>query len=283
MSTPLGFSSPVLDGTVSGATAILTLKRPERLNALSRQLIEDLASAFRSLELDDNIRAIVLTGAARKDGRPCFCAGGDLHEMASGGAAAIGEREYDLVREVSGLVSGDYFGRFGIRRLLESLDEFPKIVIAAIDGICTAGGLELALSCDMRIVATGAEISDLHLADLGHSGGAAGTSRLSRLVGPSKAKELILLGRAIDGAEAVHIGLANLMVSSDALVQTAVSVGNEIATRNPLAVRIIKALANASPDLSRSDALRYDYLCWSTQMAFTGGFSGAEKFRARRA
>ena len=264
--------------TTADNVRVATLNRPERLNALSRDVIVALGQLLRDTEDDEQVRVLVITGAPRRDGRPCFCAGADLKELAAAGAAGVGEREYDLVREVGALAGGDHLGTEGFRNVLHRIETFPKPVIAAIDGPCTAGGIELALSCDLRLVADTAEVSDLHVTNVFHTGGGGATSRLSRLLGPARAKEMIFLGRVLDGAEAFRMGFASAVVPSGELLDRAVAMGREIARRDPIALRLAKALADAAPDLSRDEALRYDYLCWTAQMMTTGGYAGAKAF-----
>ena len=178
---------------------------------------------------------------------------------------------------------GDHLGATGFRNVLQRIETFPKPVIAAIDGPCTAGGIELALSCDLRIVADTAQISDLHVTNVFHTGGGGATSRLSRLLGPARAKEMIFLGRVLDGAEAFRMGFATAVVPSAELVDRALDMAHEIARRHPIALRMTKALADAAPDMTREQALRYDYLCWTAQMMTTGGYAGAQAFADRSA
>jgi enoyl-CoA hydratase len=262
--------------------ATLVLNRPHRLNALDRALIEQLVDALDRFESDDDVRVLLLTGSPRTDGRPCFCAGADLKELAAGGAAAVGERDADLVREVAGAFDGDHLGATGFRRVLHRIETFPKPVIAAIDGPCTAGGIELALACDLRLASETAQISDLHVTNLAHTGGGGATSRLSRLIGPARAKEMIFLGLVLDGHEAFRMGVVNRVVAPDELLPAARAMGVEAAKRHPVALRVAKALADAAVDLDHDKALRYDYLCWTTQMMATGGFDGAQQFTAGR-
>jgi enoyl-CoA hydratase/carnithine racemase len=273
--------APVLDVTHDGPVCILTLSRPGRLNALSGELITTLGTELDLIEADDATRVVVITGGPRSDGRPCFSAGADLHELAEGGAAAVSERDFDIVRDVAGIVRGDHLGRSGFRRVLTRIEEFGKPVIAAIDGVCTAGGLELALSCDLRVVAQTAQISDLHVTTTAHTGGAGATSRLSRLVGAAKAKEMIFLGLVVDGTEAHRIGFANRVVPSSALLDEVKAMAAETATRHPIALRMAMALADAAHDLDHDHALRYDHLAWTAQMMTTGGYQGARRFTDR--
>jgi enoyl-CoA hydratase/carnithine racemase len=179
---------------------------------------------------------------------------------------------------VTGTDGGDHLGAQGFRNVLNRIEAFPKPVIAAIDGVCTAGGLELALSCDLRVVAETAQVSDLHVKTMAHTGGGGATSRLSRLVGPAKTKEMIFLGLVLDGHEAWRIGFANRVVPSEELMSTVTAMAVETAKRHPIALRVAMALADAAPDLDHDRSLRYDYLCWTTQMETTGGYDGAKGF-----
>jgi enoyl-CoA hydratase/carnithine racemase len=273
-------SQDILTETVDGVR-IVTLNRPHRLNAFSKEQLQGLSRALDEIEEDADSHVMVITGSPRPDGRPCFCAGADLKELAKGGAASMGERDYDLARDVAGLVMGDYLGASGVRALQARMETFPKILIAAIDGVCTAGGLEIAMSCDIRVVAETAQISDLHVKNVFMTGGGGATSMLTRLIGPSKAKELILLGMTIDGVEAHRIGLANRVVPSSELMKETLAIAVEIGKRNPLAIRMVKAIANAVQDLDREHVARYDYLCRSAQMTLAGrGYEGARHFAA---
>jgi len=273
--------APELLIEIDDGLATLVLHRPQRLNALNRALIAALVDALDRFEHDDDVRVLLITGSPRPDGRPCFCAGADIKELASGGATAVGEREHDLVREVAGAFDGDHLGTRGFRSVLTRIEAYPKPVLAAIDGPCTAGGIELALACDLRVASETAQISDLHVTNMAHTGGGGATSRLSRLIGPARAKEMMFLGLVVDGNEAFRIGLANRVVAPDELLPTAQGMGRAAAKRHPIALRIAKALADAAVDLDHDKALRYDYLCWTTQMLTTGGFDSAKQFVAR--
>jgi enoyl-CoA hydratase/carnithine racemase len=280
--TPSETEEEVLHVEHIDGIALLTMARPRRLNAFNRPLISAFKDAFDRFERDGDTRVVVVTGGPRADGRPCFCAGADVHEAVAHGSAGTGEREFDLAREVAGVFDGDHLGARGIRHLWHRVETYPKPVIAAIDGVCTGGGVELALSCDLRLAATTAQISDLHLTNVGHTGGAGATSRLSRLVGPAVAKEIIWTGRVLDGHEAHRVGLTNRVVEPGELVDTALSIAREIAKRDAVGVRFGKVVANAAPDLTAEQALRYDYLAWTTQMIETGGFAAAEAFAQSR-
>ena len=185
---------------------------------------------------DDSVRCIVLTGAPRADGRPCFSAGDDLKEAAAGLHPP---------------------GNPG-NKLCNAIDDSLKPSIAVIDGVCTTGALELALACDLRVVAETAQISDWHLARLGSGlGGWGASTRLSRLVGVAQAKDLILTGKVIDGREAHRIQLAQRVVPSADLWEEAMTMARAIAAMNPAGVRMTMAHLSKVDDLSKEESLHY--------------------------
>ena len=205
-------SDRVVDFDRDGAVAILRIRRPERLNAINGRVLSELTEAVREIKRDDAIRVFLLTGAPRPDGRPCFSAGDDLKEAAAGDAPP---------------------GNPGFK-LTNLIDDLWKPSIAVIDGICTTGALEIAMACDLRVVGEQAEISDWHLKRLGSGlGGWGASTRLPRLVGLANAKDIILTGKVLDAAEALRIGLANRVFSSDRLQDEALAMAHAIAGMRP--------------------------------------------------
>ncbi len=237
---------------------VVTLSRPTRLNALSAGAIAELQSLLGEAAFDDDTKVLILTGGPRSNGSPCFCAGLDLKEIAEKGPPTL--KRPGIVGAVESVNLIDIVENES-QQLFNSVEGFPKPVIAAIDGVCTAGGLELALVCDLRIVANTAEISDMHIKNLGAIGGGGATVRLPRLIGSAKAKELIFTGEPIDGHEAWRIGFANQVVPSDKLLDETIALGKKIAALSGDALRLAKASINASLDMSMVEALRYSYLC----------------------
>src|SRR5262245_26048469 len=178
-------ASPVLLDR-RGAVGVLTLNRPDRRNALSRDTLYALGRFGRELVADPAVRAIVVTGAGDK----AFCAGADLKER-------------------QGMTPDDVRVQVGLYRSeLGVLDKSPKPVIAAINGVAFGGGLELALVCDLRVASPSAELA-LPETTLGIIPGAGGTQRLPRIVGEARAKEMILLGRKLTAQEALAWGIVN--------------------------------------------------------------------------
>jgi enoyl-CoA hydratase/carnithine racemase len=215
--------------------AVITLQRPQRLNALSVALLQELQSAMRQARSDDQVRVIVITGAPRPDGRPCFSAGDDLKEVASGASIPPG-LGFDLTNMI---------------------DDLLKPTIAVIDGICSTGAVEVALACDLRVVAETAQISDWHLKNLGSGlGGWGASTRWVRAVGLQQAKDIILTGRVVGGQEAHRIGFAVRVCRSENLWSEAMGMARQIASMDPEGVRLTLAHMDRTEDMSRDQALR---------------------------
>ena len=246
----MGFENILFDQRDDGI-AVVTLNRPKRLNTLTGPLMQELVQAVARIRKDPDIRVWLLTGAPRPDGRPCFGAGVDLRGFAEG----IG---VDLH---TGL------------HLTNDIDDLLKPSIAVIDGVCTTGAVELALACDFRFVAPTAEISDWHLKNLGTGlGGWGASTRWSKLVGVTKAKEIILTGKVVDGEEAVRCGFATALHASDRLMDEAIAMATRITEMDPKGVGLTLAHLDRNQDMSRDQALRWaellpDWLGVSTDVA----------------
>lgn len=216
--------------------AIVTLARPERLNALHGPLLEELRDAVARIERDPDVRVFLLTGAARSDGRPCFCAGADLKAAAEG------------------LTADEQLGQ----AITNGIDDLLKPSIAVVDGVCSTGGVELALACDLRLVGESAQISDWHLKNLGTGlGGWGGSTRWARLVGVANAKRVILTGQVIDGSEAFRIGFAQGLYRSEHLMREALAMARGIAAMNPDGLRLTLAHYDHTLDMSRDESIRF--------------------------
>ena len=238
---------------IEGGVAFVTLNRPQRLNALSAQLVQELFQTVDEADRDEEVRVLVFTGAPRSDGRPCFSAGADLYEQAQREEGP--ETLVAIVREMMDRTPGPWLAGF-----CDRLETFRKPSIAAIDGVCTAGGLELALSCDIRVASETAQISDLHIKNLGSIGGGGVTVRLARTVGPAWAKEIMFTGTPLDGQAAVNIGLANHVFPPDKLVEGVISLARRFAAMRPEALAMAKAAMAAAMDMDLGRALRYSYI-----------------------
>ena len=237
--------------------AVITLNRPERLNAFSRKLNEEMGLAIHEVLKDDDIKCFIITGAPRPDGRPCFSAGGDLKDDTQG----IPRWDYPdhvgpLQRAEDKLFKATTpAGRLWYKRPRLIAPKYtnllwsPKISIAAVDGVATAGGLELALACDIIIASETAQFTDSHVKNLKIAiGKGSVTTGLARRVGYNKALELCLLGEFIDGNEAYRIGLANQVTAPDKLMESARAMATKIAGMRQEAVQVTKLACRTAED-----------------------------------
>jgi len=244
-----------------GRVGIILLNRPDRLNALSLALQDEVSTLLSELEMDDEIGAVILTGGPRSDGRPCFSAGADIKEMREKGGtytqSALGTLEEGLLKTLTS-VGGTK--NMAYQSFWNKVQDFSKPLIAAIDGVCTAGGLEMVMRCDIIMVAETAEIRDLHLKNLGILGGGGLQTWLPRLVNPGKAKEMVWTGDSIDGEEAWRIGFAQRLSTSDKLLEDAKELAAKIAAMPLLALKLSKIALNNSLDQGIYDSLRFSAL-----------------------
>ncbi|TVQ97526.1 MAG: enoyl-CoA hydratase [Deltaproteobacteria bacterium] len=259
MDTPTPAEDILLHERLEG-TALLTLHRPERRNALSRQLVLDLQHALDALGPDPDVRAIILTGA----GDRAFCAGADLRERESMSDAEVNEFLDQL------------------RTLMDTLAQLPKPTIAAINGFALGGGLELALACDLRIAADNATLG-LTEVRLGIIPGAGGTQRLTRLLGPGKAKELILTARRLPARQALDIGLVNDVCTPDDLRHHAIDLADEIAQAAPLAVAQAKHAIDEGSQRPLHEGLDIERQAYAPLLHTRDRVEALEAFRERRA
>ena len=237
---------------------LITLNRPKALNALSRELLAELENEIAEINKDENIGAYIITGGPRADGRPCFCAGADLRQTPTE-TRSPEQVVFDTLYSVNTRKSAT--GLAGEHVALNDMGHSPKVSIAAVDGVCTAGGLELALGCDIIVASETAQFSDLHIKNLGLIGGAAGTVKLARRVGASKAIELTCTCDTIDGKEAHRIGLANQVYPADKMIEGAKTMAKKIASMRPAAVTMAKATCRSIFDMDYNMGLRYTDAC----------------------
>lgn len=228
-----------------GQLGILTLGRPERLNAISREMTLELQHLVTALETEPDIRVLIVTGEGR-----AFCAGADIKERAD-------NMDDMTVARTSAIISPTF-------RRLERLNQ---VTIAAINGVAAGGGLELALACDFRIVSDTAQMALPELT-LGILPGAGGTQRLPRLIGPGRAKEMMLFGKFISAQTALEWGLANHVVGSSELMQEARDWSSRLLEMPPLSISTIKNAINVSMDVDLDSGIQYEQRC-SAMLAMT--------------
>jgi methylglutaconyl-CoA hydratase len=242
-----------------GTTTWLTLNRADAMNALSRGLVAELGTLLRKLRGDSSVRAVVITGA----GERAFCAGADLKER----RAMTLDDTRAFLAELNGVFN--------------EIAAFPAPVIAAINGAAFGGGFELALACDLRIAAEGAELGLVEVR-LGIIPGAGGTQRLPRIAGVSAAKELILTGRRISAARALELGVVSQVVERGALVQAVERLAAEIAECAPLAVSEAKHAIDGGQSLRMGDALALEQACYEVVLASEDRSEGLTAFLEKR-
>jgi len=216
----------------SEGVATITLNRPEALNAFSKDVVEEILRALEDTKSDDAIRVVVLTGAGEK----AFSAGADIKSMV--GMNALKARELSLMGE----------------KLCVSLENLEKPVIAAINGYALGGGMEVAMSCDLRIASESAKMGQTEV-NIGLIPGWGGTQRLTRLAGMTKAKELVFTGRIIDAKTAEQIGIVNMTAPADKFRETVRQFSQDLATKAPVAIKVAKALINKGSDIGLESAL----------------------------
>ena len=218
-----------------GPIATLTLNRPKVLNALNKQVFDDLESALTALTADPAVRVILLTGAGEK----AFAAGADITEMVDSDAAA-GERS---------ALRG--------QAVMRQMETCGKPVIACINGFALGGGCELAMACTYRIAAETARLGQPEI-KLGLIPGYGGTQRLPRLIGPAATLRLLLTGEIISAAEALRLGLVDQVVPAAELVQSATALALKIAALAPLAVAASIEAVRGGAHMALDEALAYE-------------------------
>ncbi len=243
-----------------GRVAILTVNRPEKLNALNQQVRDEALAHLEAIEKDDDVGAVVITGAGDKS----FIAGADIGEFE-------GRSPFDQRQAM----------RFP--RVFDVMANYPKPVIAMINGFALGGGCELSMSCDIRVASDRARLGQPEI-NLGLIPGGGGTQRMPRLVGMGNAMRLILTGDMIGAEEAQKIGLVDLVVPHDELRETTLKLAAKIASKSPLTVRVAKEALRASERLAIEEGLLYERdlfcLCFSTEDKAEGVAAFLAKRRA---
>ena len=242
---------------IADHVALIRLNRPEALNALSSQLIGELATAVSAADQDPNVRCIVLTGNEK-----AFAAGADIKEMA--------EKSYVDV------LTGDLFGTE-----IDQISRCRKPIIAAVAGYALGGGCELAMMCDFIIAAETAKFGQPEI-NLGVIAGIGGTQRLTRFVGKSKAMDMNLTGRFMDAAEAERSGLVSRVVPADKLIDEAMGAARKIAAKSAVAVMVAKETVNRSYETTLREGLLYERRAFHALFATEDQKEGMSAFAEKR-
>jgi enoyl-CoA hydratase/carnithine racemase len=242
-----------------GATELWTINMPERRNAISGTLVQELEARLALVQSARDTRVVILTGAGDK----AFCAGADLKERMS--------------------MSDEEVRRFlnKLREDLRALEKSDCIFIAALNGAALGGGTEIALACDLRIAAPGAELG-LTEVKLGIIPGGGGTQRLMRLIGPARARDLVFTGRRVGAREALEMGLVNRVAAEGALVAEAWAWAEEIAQNAPLALGAAKQAMNEGAALALDAALQLELQKYERVLASGDRLEGLRAFAEKR-
>jgi methylglutaconyl-CoA hydratase len=243
----------------SDGICIITLRRPEAANALSRQMLDELRTIVHDLKTSRNVRVVLLTGAGEK----AFCAGADLKERNS-----MPENEVKQAVRFIGLV-------------VNEIEALPQPVIAALNGVAFGGGLELALACDLRIGALEASVG-LTETSLGIIPGAGGTQRLPRLIGIGKAKELIYSAKRLTAKEAEALGILEYVVPREKLLEKALEIAESMARNAPLALIQAKTAINSGIEVDLRTGLKIEELAYNELISTEDRLEGLKAFAEKR-
>jgi len=257
----MSFETLLVSRDAEARVATIAINRPDRLNTISPQVFDELERALAELEKDDAIRCVVVTGAGDRS----FSAGADLTSFS----------------DISKAFKVWQFSRRG-EEVMNRLANFSKPTLAAINGHCFGGGLELALACDFRIAAKGAKLGQTEV-NLGLVPGAGGTQRLVRMLGQAKAKELVLLGLRLTSDEAAAIGLVTKTVENEAFSSEVREFAGRLARQAPIAIRLAKALLNRGGDTPIDAALEMEAMAFGLVASTDDIYEGIQAFMEKRA
>jgi enoyl-CoA hydratase len=241
------------------AVGYVTINRPEKLNALNRTVMQELFDCFQSLQKDEEVRVVILTGS----GERAFVAGADINELAQQTPA-----------------QGKETAEFG-QRVCELIENLGKPVIAAINGFALGGGCELAMACTLRIAAENARLGQPEV-KLGVIPGYAGSQRLPRLVGKCRALEMILTGEPITASEAHRIGLVNQVVPASELISAAEKLAHKIIANAPVAVKLALEAVNHGMEMTAAEGQRLEASLFALCCATTDMQEGTRAFLEKR-
>lgn len=235
--------------------ALIELNRPKELNALSRQVMLEIRDALRTLDDDDNVRVIILTG-----GEKVFAAGADIKQMAT--ATAID------------MLNIDQFSTW------DQIKKTRKPIIAAVSGFALGGGCELAMTCDMIIATETAKFGQPEI-KIGTMPGAGGTQRLTRAIGKVRAMEMVLTGKFISAEEALQFGLVNRIVPAELMMHETLGLAKLIAAQSPVAVKLAKEAVNQVFNSTLDEGLAFErknfYLTFASEDQKEGMAAFVEK------
>jgi enoyl-CoA hydratase len=239
-----------------GMVGVITLNRPQAMNALNTTMVTELISALSGFEKDDEVRCLVIAGSER-----AFSAGADIKEMAE-------------MTAVQMAMTGHFFP------LWDKVAKYPKPIVGALSGFALGGGLELAMSLDVLVASETTQLGQPEI-DIGVIPGGGGTQRLTRAVGKYKAMEMVLTGKRIGAEEAKSLGLVSRLVPKEAYFEEAMKVAREIASKSPVATRMAKMAVNKAFEMGLGDGIDFErelfYLLFASEDAKEGMKAFMEK------
>ncbi|SAL01709.1 short chain enoyl-CoA hydratase [Caballeronia calidae] len=243
-----------------GAAGVLTLNRPEKRNAINFKMMDEIEAALADLGVSDAVYGVIVTGAGA-----CFSSGVDLNGM----------RDMSAARDFT-----EYMSRW--RRLNKLFETNPKPIVAAIEGYCLTGGLELATACDLRVGAEGSSYT-ITSSKIGTVPGAGGTQRLPRLIGVSNALDILFSAEPVDANRARQMGLLNRLTNRGGALEEALNMVETYAQRAPLSLQFCKRAVYAGMNMSLDDALEFEGFVVNTIYTTTDKQEGVRAFLEKRA
>lgn len=244
--------------SITDRVATITINRPEKLNALNGPTRRDLVGVLSELEANVDVRVVIITGAGEK----AFAAGADIGEFES-------RSPLDQFRVMTG------------PGVFQAVDDFPKPVIAAINGFCLGAGCELAMACDIRIASERAKLGQPEVT-LGIIPGGGGTQRLPRLVGLGQALKLMYTGEIISAAEAHRVGLVDEVVAPEELPDRVNGLAGSIAQKSPVALQLIKQAVRASTRMPLDEGIRHETTLFHIAFSSEDRVEGVAAFLEKR-
>jgi len=258
--TAMGYETILVTKDAETNVAIVTLNRPDRLNTINAQMTDELERALIQLEKDEGVRALMITGAGEK----AFSAGADVTSF--------------------GGLTKSYAARDVSRRwqqVFSRLADFPKPTMAAINGYCFGGGMEMALACDFRLAAKRAKLGLTELS-LGLIPGAGGSARLAKLLGLARAKEVVLLAQRLSADDAHRLGLVTQVLENDAFAAAATQFAAKLAKSAPIAYRLAKSVLNAAVDMATQAALEAESTAFGHVVSTEDIYEGIQAMMEKR-
>jgi enoyl-CoA hydratase len=242
-----------IDVKILDGIAVVSLNRPKALNALNKGMVLELDRVFDEMTVDPLVHAVVITGEKN------FAAGADISDMLT--------------------LSPEEAKEFSFRHTFNKIEDFPKPVIAAISGFALGGGLELALACDIRVAAPNARLGFPEI-NLGIFPGAGGTQRLPRIIGPSRAKEMIYTGGIIDITKAAEYGLVDIVAENP--LEEALKLAGKLAAKAPVALKLAKQCINIAFDVDQKTGIEFEAVNWAGTFATEDQREGMQAFVEKR-